>query len=227
VRELADGTFQLFYVEGSWLSLATSADGVNFTTQRANLLDLFQVLSIPQIDGWTKFDVVDVGGEDWFYFAYCLAYDPTSHYCEDSRIAVSRPLPRPTYLPFIANRYAAGFPVHIGDAIPVRPVVERGEVFYTQSVRMPAQLPTGGRFYFSSEPDRVAEALVDDKLAVLLRGEEVFVYNFSTSGHPEAGLVEVPRPVVEQWVGKTLVVEYRDVYASVVEASEMWLVWVP
>jgi hypothetical protein len=27
--------------------------------------------------------------------------------------------------------------------------------------------------------------------------------------------------------GKTVVVEYRDVYARLVEASQMWLIWVP
>ena len=40
-------------------------------------------------------------------------------------------------------------------------------------------------------------------------------------------MVEVPRLVAEQMAGKTVMIEYRDVYASVVEASEMWLIWVP
>jgi hypothetical protein len=226
VRRLADGTYQLFFIEGSQLGVATSADGVNFTTQVANLLDVFQVVPISLIDGWFDFMVVDMNGEDWFYFVYCVGYDPSSHYCEDSRIAVARPEWR-VYLPRVASRSTSGFPVHIGNAIPVRPVVEQGEIFYSKSVPIPGPLPAGGRFYFSSEPDRVAEALVDDKLAVLLGGDEVFVYNFSTSGHPTPAVVEVPRPVAEQMAGKTVVVEYRDVYASVVEAGEMWLIWVP
>jgi hypothetical protein len=226
VRRLADGTYQLFYIDGSRLSLATSVDGVNFTTQVAQILDVFQVLPISAIDEWVDFDVVDMGGEDWFYFTYCSTANPSSGLCVESRIAVSRPTYY-VYLPLIARPSTAGFPVRIGDAIPVRPVVEQGEIFYTKSVPIPGSLPAGGRFYFSSQPDRVAEALVDDKLAVLLGGDEVFVYNFSTSGHPTPAVVEVPRPVAEQMAGKTVVVEYRDVYASVVEASQMWLIWVP
>jgi hypothetical protein len=33
--------------------------------------------------------------------------------------------------------------------------------------------------------------------------------------------------VLQQMAGKTVLIEYRDVYASVVEASQMWLIWVP
>jgi hypothetical protein len=226
VRRLADGTYQLFYIEGSQLGVATSSDGVNFASQVANLLDVFQVVPTSAVDAWFDFQVVDVDGEDWFYFVYCLGYDPSSHYCEDSRIAVARPEWR-VYLPQVAARFTDGFPVHIGNAIPVRPVVEQGEIFYARSLAITGPLPPSGRFYFSSQPDRVAEALVDDKLAVLLGGDEVFVYNFSTSGHPVPAVVEVPRPVLQQMAGKTVLIEYRDVYASVVEASQMWLIWVP
>jgi hypothetical protein len=226
VRRLADGTYQLFYFEGPHLNVAVSSDGVSFTTQVAHLLDITQVLPVAGVNEAFDFAVVDVDGQDWFYFVYCAAFDPTSGYCEDSRIAVARPEWR-VYLPQVAARFTDGFPVHIGDAIPVRPVVEQGEIFFTRSVLIPGPLPPSGRFYFSSQPDRVAEALVDDKLAVLLGGDEIFVYNFSTSGHPVPAVVEVPRPVAEQMAGKTVLVEYRDVYARLVEASQMWLIWVP
>lgn len=73
----------------------------------------------------------------------------------------------------------------------------------------------------------MAEVLVDDELAVLLDGVQVFAFDFSTSGFPKPAVVEVPRSIVEPWTGQTVVIEYRDVYAVVVEASEVWLIWMP
>jgi hypothetical protein len=134
------------------------------------------------------------------------------------------------YLPLILHNYTppVAFPVHIGDAIPVRGVAHQGEVFYTTAVRMPDALPSGGRFYFSSQRDAVAEVLVDDELSVLLDGVEVFTYRFSSAGTlPEPAVVEVPRTTMERLVGRTATVEYRDVYGVVVEASAVWLIWAP
>jgi hypothetical protein len=119
------------------------------------------------------------------------------------------------------------FPLYIGDAIPVRPVDYQGEVFYTTSVQIPDELPTGGRFYFSSQRNTVAEALVDDELVVLLDGPKVFAYNFSTSGRPVPAIVEVSRATMEQLAGQTVTIQYRDLYAAVVESSTMWLIWTP
>jgi hypothetical protein len=73
----------------------------------------------------------------------------------------------------------------------------------------------------------VANALVDDRVAILLNGNELFAYNFSTSGHPVAAAVEVPRTTMQQMAGRTVTVEYRDVYNVYVTASAMWLVWTP
>ena len=73
------------------------------------------------------------------------------------------------------------------------------------SGRMPDELPSGGHFYFSSQPDVVAEVRVDDLLALLLNGVEVFVYDFSTSGRPESATVKVPRTNIEEWTGQTVV----------------------
>ena len=81
--------------------------------------------------------------------------------------------------------------------------VTRGEVFYTTPVQMPDELPAGGRFYFSSRRDAVAEVLVDDELGMLLDGGEVFTYRFSSEdGSPEPAVVEVPRAVMEGLVGQ-------------------------
>jgi CSLREA domain-containing protein len=133
------------------------------------------------------------------------------------------------YLPLVLDNYLplAVFPLHIGDAIPVRPVAYQGEVFYTTSIQVPGQLPPDGHFYFSSQQSAVAAALVDDAMAVLLDGSEVFAYDFSPGGTPEPAIVELPRATMEQLAGETVTVEYRDVYGSVVEASAMWLVWTP
>jgi CSLREA domain-containing protein len=131
------------------------------------------------------------------------------------------------HLPLVMRSYTppVTFPLHIGDAIAERAVAYQGEVFYTTSVQIPGQLPPGGHFYFSSQRDAATAALVDDELAVLLDGAEVFAYDFSTSGTPVPAIVEVPRTTMEQLVGRTVTIEYRDVYGSVVEASAMWLIW--
>ncbi len=117
------------------------------------------------------------------------------------------------------------FPVFIGDEIAPRPISQQGEVFYVTSVRIPPRLTAGARYYFSSRKDSVAEALVDDKLAILLDSVEVFAFDFSAaSGRPESAVVEVPWAVMEQIIGQTVTIEYRDVRAHIVSASPIWLI---
>jgi hypothetical protein len=132
------------------------------------------------------------------------------------------------YLPLVLRNYSPStFPLYIGDAIAERPVAYQGEVFYTASIQIPSQLPSGGYFSLSSEPDVVTEVLVDDGLAIVLDGADVFSYNFSVSGYPHPAIVQIPRSLMEQWAGRTVTVEYRDLYGAVVQASEMWMVWTP
>jgi len=133
-------------------------------------------------------------------------------------------------LPMVTRNYTppATFPLYIGDAIPMRPVVRPGEVFYAPSVQVPATLPPTGHFYLSSRGDAVAEVIVDDELAIRLNGADVFTLRFSSSAHaPEPAVVEVPRITMEQLAGQTVTAEYRDVYGDVVRASTMWLIWTP
>lgn len=135
-----------------------------------------------------------------------------------------------TYLPLVMRNHTppVTFPLHIGDAIPVRAAAYEGEVFYTALVPMPEPLPAGGRFYFSSQRDAVAEVLVDDELTVLLEGAPIFTHRFSSEGRePEAAVVEVPRAVMEQLAGRVARLEYRDVYGVLVQASALWLLWTP
>jgi CSLREA domain-containing protein len=136
---------------------------------------------------------------------------------------------RALHLPLIVYNYTppVTFPLYIGDAVPERDVACQGEVFYSTSVQIPGELPSGGHFYFSSQWDTLAEVVVDDALVVLLDGAEVFAYDFSTSGTPMPAIVEVPRTTMEQLAGRTVRIEYRDVYGSVVGASAMWLIWAP
>jgi hypothetical protein len=82
VRQGANGTYQLFYQSTSGINLATSTDGINFTTQITYLLRFSDVFSTSVSLG--DFLVLDVQGEDWFYFTYG---DATG-----SHIAVSRPI---------------------------------------------------------------------------------------------------------------------------------------
>jgi hypothetical protein len=229
VRQLKDGTYQLFYLDGADINLATSTNGITFTTQISNLLNLTQTLAITNYYDLLDFDVVDVGGEDWFYLIYCSEWVEK---CINSHIAVSRPIHRTTlphvYLPVIlSNQPSPGFPVHIGNAIPTRPVAHQGEIFFNKTVQIPDQLPVGGHFYFSTRPDVVTPVLVDDEIAVLLNGAEIFTYDFASNGSPQSARLEVPRATMEQLAGQLVTIQYRDVYDVVVKATEMWLIWVP
>jgi hypothetical protein len=218
VRQGANGTYQLFYQTTSGINLATSTDGITFTTQVTDLVKLSDVFSTPVVT-YRDFSVLDVQGQDLFYFAYEDA--------QGDHIAVSRP----TYqlsLPIVLKAYSPPvFPLQVGDAISVRPVNYKGEIFYTTTIMVPSPLPPGGHFYLSSDPSMLTEVLVDDKIVLSVGGEEVFIYNFSLSGSPQAAIVEIPRAVMEQLAGHDVRVEYRDVYSYQVEASEMWLIWQP
>jgi len=165
------------------------------------------------------------------YTAVVTASNSVSVLTATTTVTVSPtgPVEHYVYLPLALRNYAppVTFPLHIGDPIPARDVAYQGEVFYRRTVQIPAELPSGGKFYFSSRRDAVAEVLVDDELAVLLDGVDVFTYLFSGSGSPVPALVEVPRTTMVQLAGRTAVIEYRDVYSSLVEASEMWLIWMP
>jgi hypothetical protein len=116
------------------------------------------------------------------------------------------------------------FPIFIGNAIAARLPEPEGEIFYSRLVTIPDPLPAGGRFYFSSQPDKVAEIFVDDRIVIMLDGVDVFWYQ-SVLG--KENIVEIPRPVMAQIAGKPVVVEYRDMFGAVLSATDVWLIWVP
>ena len=133
------------------------------------------------------------------------------------------------YLPLILRNYTlvATFPVFIGAAILPRPVGAQGEVFHTTEVRIPAALPEDGTFYLSAKRDAIAEVLVDDKLVLLAGSIEIYTHLFDDVGGIQPEVVELSRTTMERITGKTITVLYQDVGGVVVEASEMWLIWVP
>lgn len=90
VRQLPDRTYQLFYFDGSKINVATSTDAINFTTQIVGLLDINEVLP-PPLFSLRDFAVVEVEGEDWFYFNYCSETFPNDR-CKEGKVAVSRPI---------------------------------------------------------------------------------------------------------------------------------------
>ena len=68
---------------------------------------------------------------------------------------------------------------------------------------------------------------MDDELAIYMDGRQMFAFDYSTTGRPTPAIVEVPRATMERISGQTITVKYRDVYAALVGASDMWLIWVP
>jgi hypothetical protein len=131
------------------------------------------------------------------------------------------------YLPLIIN-IPPTFPIFIGDEIPSRPAPYKGIVFYSTTIQIPAALPEGGRFYLSSRPYQVSPVVVDDDIVLRIGNTIYFVHHFSPGGRPPGqAILEIPRTTMAQLAGQTVTVEYRDVYAALIAASEMWLVWTP
>jgi hypothetical protein len=143
-------------------------------------------------------------------------------------------VPQALYLPMVLRNYRApvSVPYLVGTPVPKRDVAYQGEVFYRTTFALPADLPTEGRYYLSSSPDSVAEIMVDDALALVdANGEDAFYYLFSGDGDPptspEPAIVEIPAATMAQLAGQTVTLEYRDVFAVIVEATEVWLIYVP
>lgn len=99
VRKLDDGTYQLFYrpyeaANSQVINLATSDNGITFTLEISGLVNYPDLL--PDFSSHPRFQVVDMNGEDWFYFAYL---DTNGQ----GRMAVIHPDSQPVYLPVVLN----------------------------------------------------------------------------------------------------------------------------
>ena len=188
-------------------------------------------------DGSVVYDTAALQGNTWSYAPDFTELGQYTLYVEAWDVAGNARAEGPWTLSLVNNQiflpiisYIEAPPTSIADvgaAYPPRSVTVTGETFYSTTLEIPAQLPSGGHFYFSGSPTSVTEILVDDGLFVLLNGVESFSYDFSADGSPTPAIVEIPRAVVETWAGQQIVVEYRDIYGFVVQADEIWLIWAP
>jgi hypothetical protein len=109
-------------------------------------------------------------------------------------------------------------------AIPISVPAQPGEIFYTTTITIPAELPAGGRFYLSSSPTSAQPALVDDELRMLNGATTIFSHVYSTS-RPVPQLVEVPRATLAAVAGQTVTVQFADRYSGEVQSTPMYLIW--
>jgi hypothetical protein len=109
-------------------------------------------------------------------------------------------------------------------AIPISVPAQPGEIFYTTTITIPAELPAGGRFYLSSSPTSAQPALVDDELLMLHGATTIFSHVYSTS-RPVPQLVEVPRATLAAVAGQTVTVQFADRYSGEVQSTPMYLIW--
>jgi hypothetical protein len=160
--------------------------------------------------------------------------NPTTNVASVTILDNDKPLTKANliYLPFIAHTDEVSpepeFPIFINKAIAPRPVVMQGEVFFTTTIMIPADLPATGQFFLSSQPNQLSAISVDDELVLLHDSSEVFTRRFSTDGqtiHPE--IVELPRTPLESLAGESITVLYRDVFSENVSATAVWLLYVP
>jgi hypothetical protein len=109
-----------------------------------------------------------------------------------------------------------------------QPVGVQGEVFFTATIQIPANLPSSGQFFLSSSSTQISPIAVDDELAFILSGQEVFVKRFSFDGqtiHPE--IVETPDHIMESMAGEAVTILFRDVFGDRVSATAVWLLYIP
>ncbi len=131
------------------------------------------------------------------------------------------------FLPMILTPELSPFPIKIGDSISPEPA-KQGEIFYSNTISIPKNIPNTGRFFLSSQANQISPITVDDRFAISLNGTELFTYDFSPSCEPvQSAIVEVPRNVVTQITNQSVKFIYRDICGEWVAASTMWLIWVP
>lgn len=114
-------------------------------------------------------------------------------------------------------------------AITPHPATTTGEVFASTAVSLTVStLPAGGHFVLSSSPSHAFPVLVDDQIAFVLNGSDIFVHTFSSSnGTSTSALVELPRTVVEAILAGGVTMEYRDVFGGNVAATAVAIIWSP
>ncbi len=74
----------------------------------------------------------------------------------------------------------------------------------------------------SSSSTSVAAVTVDDELAFLVAGQEVYVRVLTT---PQ--VVELPRSLLESWGDQPVTAIFRDAHGAVIGSQPVWLIWTP
>ncbi len=145
-------------------------------------------------------------------------------------------VPSPTtsylYLPLVVRPTPtpppSAFPIFVSAGVEPRPVLSQGEVFFTATIQIPADLPPTGQFFLSADPDQLTAVSVDDELAFVMNGQEIFVHRFSIDGQTiYPAIVPLPRQTMELMAGQTVTVVFRDVFSDQVSATSLWIVHIP
>lgn len=131
-----------------------------------------------------------------------------------------------SYLPFARTPWSLFGEV---PAIAPRPAASTGEVFSSVPVTLGVDtLPVGGHFYLSSSTHYVAPILIDDEIAFVLDGADIYAHTFSTAdGSSVSAVLELPRSVLDSILVGGVTLEYRDVFGGSVAASSVAIIWEP
>ncbi len=148
--------------------------------------------------------------------------------------ATPRPLHK-IFLPLVTHAAIPEVIVTLNkEAVPEQPVRE-GTTFATRTVAVPAALPTNVVFYLSAAADRLTPARVDDRLVMKVDGVEVFRHTYgrppnditANPSHPYivvSEVVRVPDVVMQRIAGRTVTLEFVDVYGVYGSASPIFIV---
>ncbi|ABX05043.1 MAG TPA: integrin [Herpetosiphon sp.] len=128
------------------------------------------------------------------------------------------------YLPLVFKRMTTLIATINPNTIPIRPITVQGETFLSSSFILPSDLPATGTYYLSASPTSVMPSLVDDAVVLSANSTQIFRHEYST---PNSAIVTVPYATLAPYAGQSITVQFNDVYGSVVQASPMYLIWVP
>lgn len=138
--------------------------------------------------------------------------------------SLAQSAPSNVYLPLVFKRMTTLIATINPNTIPIRPITVQGETFLSSSFILPSDLPATGTYYLSASPTSVMPSLVDDAVVLYANSTQIFRHEYST---PNSAIVPVPYATLAPYAGQSITVQFNDVYGSVVEASPMYLIWVP
>jgi hypothetical protein len=143
-----------------------------------------------------------------------------------ARVTVTLGVPG-VYLPLVFHQPVNPVLFRPTPFIARRPVSAAGETFYRAPLRLTQTVPSYGRFYLSSDGETLQPVGVDDQLALVQNGSDLFVHTFGGEGGITPQVIELPRSVVEAIAAGGVTLELRDLYGGFVGASPVYLLWMP